>query len=78
MSETIKKSLRVLIVEDSEFDAVMLLSHLRKGGYDPKYLRVDKAEAMKAALKDQIWDIVPVRFFHARIQHARGVAASSE
>jgi len=50
--------LRVLIVEDSEDDALLLLRELRRGGYDPTSERVDTPEAMDAALDLQIWDIV--------------------
>ncbi|MDO8491851.1 MAG: PAS domain-containing protein, partial [Dehalococcoidia bacterium] len=52
------KPLRVLIVEDSENDALLLLRELRRGGYDPIHLRVFTAEAMAAALDKQEWDIV--------------------
>ncbi|MCI0527052.1 MAG: EAL domain-containing protein [Nitrospira sp.] len=50
--------LRVLIVEDSEDDAVLLSRELRRGGYELTYERVDTAAAMIAALKNQTWDIV--------------------
>lgn len=53
-----KKPLRVLIVEDSEFDARMLVNVLRQGGYEPEFKRVETAPAMKAALAGQNWDIV--------------------
>jgi len=53
-----KKPLRALIVEDSEFDAQMLVSLLRKSGYDPAFDRVETAEALKAALAAKTWDIV--------------------
>ncbi len=53
-----KKLLRVLIVEDSEFDAQMLVSLLRKSGYDPACERVETAEAMQSALPARTWDIV--------------------
>jgi len=33
--------LRVLIVEDSEDDALLLIRELRSGGYEPKLERVD-------------------------------------
>lgn len=52
------RPLRVLIVEDSEDDAALLLRELRRGGYDPLYERVDTAAAMKAALNKQTWDII--------------------
>jgi len=49
---------RVLVVEDSEDDALLLISELRDAGYDPAFERVDTAEAMEAALATQPWDIV--------------------
>jgi DNA-binding NarL/FixJ family response regulator len=52
------KKIRVLIVEDSEDDTILLLRILRKGGYDPEYLRVDNARSMSEALKSHSWDIV--------------------
>ena len=50
--------LRVLIVEDSEDDAELLLRELRRGGYDLTSKRVDTAEGMAAALENETWDIV--------------------
>jgi len=51
-------SLRVLIVEDSEDDALLLVRALRRGGYDPTFERVETAAAMRAALDQQEWDTV--------------------
>jgi PAS domain S-box-containing protein len=53
-----RKPIRVLIIEDSEFDARILVNTLRQGGYDPTFRRVDSADAMKEALGTQAWDIV--------------------
>src|ERR1043166_5577739 len=53
-----KTALRVLIVEDSEFDAHIMVSMLRKGGYDVGCERVETEPAMKAALSGGAWDIV--------------------
>jgi PAS domain S-box-containing protein len=50
--------LRVLLVEDYEDDALLLVRELRRGGYDPVYERVDTAEAMEAALDERGWDLV--------------------
>jgi PAS domain S-box-containing protein len=50
--------LRCLLVEDSEDDAQLVLHRLRSGGFDPSFERVDNAEAMRAALERQPWDIV--------------------
>ena len=52
------KPLRVLLIEDSEDDADLLLHELRRGGYDPIWRRVDAAPALVAALGDQEWDVV--------------------
>lgn len=50
--------LRILMVEDSEDDALLLLRELRRGGYKPTFERVDTPEAMKAALESDSWDVV--------------------
>jgi PAS domain S-box-containing protein/putative nucleotidyltransferase with HDIG domain len=52
------KSLRVLIIEDSENDALFIIHELKKGGYNPVYERVETAAAMKKALKEKQWDII--------------------
>jgi PAS domain S-box-containing protein len=52
------KPLRVLIVEDSEDDTLLLIRHLMKGGYKPVYERVETAGAMKKALQEKQWDII--------------------
>ena len=52
------KPLRVLIVEDSEDDAQLVLRELGRGGYAPVFRRVDTPEAMDAALKEGTWDTV--------------------
>jgi two-component system, cell cycle sensor histidine kinase and response regulator CckA len=53
-----KKSLRVLFVEDSEDDAVLVVEDLKRAGFDPAYERVDTAAALAAALNRKSWDIV--------------------
>ena len=50
--------LRVLLIEDSEADALLLLRELRRGGYDPASERVDTAAALNAALTRQQWDLI--------------------
>ena len=51
-------SLRVLLIEDSEDDADLLLRELRRGGYEPTWERVDTAPALLAALTRQKWDLI--------------------
>jgi light-regulated signal transduction histidine kinase (bacteriophytochrome) len=52
------KPLAVLIIEDSEDDAALIVRELRRGGYDVVSERVDTAEGMKAALAGRKWDVV--------------------
>ena len=52
------RRLRVLIVEDSEDDAELLLAELRRAGYNPTSRMVQTREEMTAALDGQAWDIV--------------------
>ena len=46
------QSLRVLMVEDSEDDALLTIRELKKGGYNPVYERVETAAAMKKSLQE--------------------------
>ena len=50
--------LRVLMVEDSENDMLIILRELRRGGYDPDWERVETAEGLKGALEKQSWDVI--------------------
>src|SRR5437660_7310061 len=50
--------LRVLLLEDSEDDAELLLRELRRGGYDPTAERFASAEALCEALDQKRWDVV--------------------
>jgi len=52
------KPLKVLVVDDSERDTGMLLRELRRGGYELETTRVDTADAMRAELENQAWDLV--------------------
>ena len=53
-----RKPLRVLLVEDSEDDALLIERQLRRGNYQPTMLRVDSADALDKALLEREWDIV--------------------
>ena len=52
------KPLKVLLVEDSEDDAFLILTELRRGGYELECVRVETPEAFKAELARAKWDIV--------------------
>jgi two-component system, cell cycle sensor histidine kinase and response regulator CckA len=55
--------LRVLFVDDSEKDVFLLLRQLKKGGFEPKHLRVDDAVSLRTALQTDEWQIV-ISDFH--------------
>jgi CheY-like chemotaxis protein len=52
------QSLRVLMVEDSEDDALLTIRELKKGGYNPVYERVETVAAMKKSLQEWQLDII--------------------
>ncbi|GAB6181362.1 hypothetical protein JCM14036_26810 [Desulfotomaculum defluvii] len=52
------KDLRVLIVEDSEDDTLLLLRELRKNDYNLFYQQVATRQEMLTALEESKWDIV--------------------
>ena len=52
------QALRLLLIEDSEDDALLLLRALRKGGYDLIVERVDTPDSMRAALDRHQWDLI--------------------
>lgn len=49
--------LRVLLIEDSEDDALLILRGLRQGGYNPVSRRVQDSEAVAQALTET-WDVI--------------------
>lgn len=51
-------SLAVLIIEDSEDDALLVLRELRRDGFDLTWKRVQTAEELRAALANQAWDVI--------------------
>jgi signal transduction histidine kinase/FixJ family two-component response regulator len=50
--------LAVLIADDSEDDALLMTRELRRIGFDAVSRRVDTAETMAAALREQAWDLI--------------------
>jgi DNA-binding NtrC family response regulator len=54
----VSKAIKLLVVEDSEDDARLVIRMLRRGGYNAQHERVESAAAMAAALQRQTWDAV--------------------
>jgi diguanylate cyclase (GGDEF)-like protein len=53
-----KRSLRLLIVDDSENDALLLVRELKRQGYQPDYERVCTINDLQASLRNQTWDLI--------------------
>jgi signal transduction histidine kinase len=54
----LSSTLRVLIVDDSTDDALLLLRMLRHAGFTPTSQRVDTPDTMAVALATSTWDVV--------------------
>jgi PAS domain S-box-containing protein len=52
------RALRLLLVEDSEDDALAVMRELEQNGYDLHCTRVETPETMSAALGAETWDVV--------------------
>lgn len=58
MNASPKRLLRVLLVEDSQADALLLARALQRGGFDVTSERVDTADSMREALQKRYWDLI--------------------
>jgi CheY-like chemotaxis protein len=50
--------IRVLLLEDSEDDATLLLRELRRSGFEPIWEHHEEAAGLTAALDRHAWDII--------------------
>ena len=55
--DTSPAPLRVLVIDDSPDDALLLVEHLREGGYAPNWRRVATEKDLLRTLEDD-WDLV--------------------
>ena len=53
-----ERTLKVLIADDSEDDALLLIRELRKGGLRCEFQRVENSEDMKSSLDLESWDLI--------------------
>lgn len=53
-----KQKLNVLIVEDYENDALLLVRELSRGGFSVSFERVETAELFRSLLSTHSWDVV--------------------
>jgi diguanylate cyclase (GGDEF)-like protein/PAS domain S-box-containing protein len=66
--------LRVLILEDSEEDAALLVLALQDGGYSPVWERVGTARELAAAVDRQSWDVILAAYVMARLTIRQALA----
>jgi len=52
------EALKLLLIEDEENDALLVLRELRRGGFDPVWQRVQTAEELQSALQENTWDLI--------------------
>jgi PAS domain S-box-containing protein len=52
------RTLKLLLIEDSEYEAGLLIREIERGGYTIIYERVETAEAVNTALKQKQWDLI--------------------
>lgn len=67
-----KSPLQVLLVEDSDDDAQLLIRELTRGGYQVSAKRVETAEALHSALAEEGWQVVLCDF---TLPHFNGTEA---
>ena len=53
-----KPPIRLLFIEDSENDVMLLLHRFRNAGYAPTYLQVASESGMREALQRESWDVI--------------------
>ncbi len=53
-----ERQIRVLLVEDSEDDAILVTEELRAGGFEPLWHQVDSRESMLTALEESGWELI--------------------
>ncbi len=70
--------LNVLIVEDSEEDADLIVLELKRGGFSPQFRRVDNGEAMRRALEEREWDLVLSDFSMPHFTMTEALAIAKE
>lgn len=58
MTDAADQVLHILMIEDSEDDALLIMRTLKKGGYKPDVRRVETAATLSQALHEKSWDII--------------------
>lgn len=70
--------LNVLIIEDREHDATLMVRELQRAGYDIAHERVETEEGMRAAIKRQSWDAILSDFSMPQFSASGALAVAVE
>ena len=70
--------LRLLLIEDSQDDAHLVLREVQRGGYEVEFERVETPEDMRAALAKQAWDLILCDFSLPRFSAPRALELLKE
>ncbi len=72
--ENVDKRLQVLLIEDSEDDAELMIYALRRGGFEFHHERVTTDGELQSALKAQAWDLALCDYNLPRLDGRRALA----
>jgi PAS domain S-box-containing protein len=72
------RPIRVLLVDDSVYDCMLLVKELRHGGLEPRYTRVDSLESLRAELGRGPWDIVIADYAMSKLGGTTAIQAVRE
>ncbi len=72
--KSVDRSLKLLLIEDSEDDALLLIHALKREGFNVQYQRVESPQGMAAALETDAWDVIISDY---QMPHFTGLAALS-
>ena len=78
MNQAPGRSLRVLVVEDSEADAKLLARQLSRAGYEATTFRVETAEEMTRQLEEKSWDLIVADYSMPKFSAAAALALVKE
>jgi PAS domain S-box-containing protein len=73
-----EKTLRVLTIDDSEDDVLLIIRELRKGGYHPEYKRIETEADMRKLLLEERWDIVLCDYKMPKFSAPQAIAVFKE
>jgi signal transduction histidine kinase len=72
------KPLRILVIEDRETDAILIVRELQRAGYQVAYERVETREAIIGALERGPWDVIIADYALPEIDAPRALALVKE